>query len=470
MYGTIILNNTIEDSISLLGKYKDSLDQSGNIFVLVRNEVDAIGDITYDFLDVIDAATSIGYLYVNTIVVPTEDVVNADLPDNVLYIIWLAKDKDHFFNKDVIRENHIWKDVEWGKRTKNYNPKGKDPGNVWIPTRDDGKAHITEHILLSLSDVVNRLHSCSVQQELDTLYVTSKRIDKLSLIDCIRIEQLSNTNITTESKPYRPIQPRIVQQKQVTGTVLFGTSEKMDKIPNGSVNVVITSPPYWDLKDYFKEGQIGQESYQTYLNRLYNVWKGCYDKLTEDGSLWLNINIRTKNGKVILIPRDFMQQCKKIGFHYKGVLIWHKSSGIPTHNKNIVDRHEYVLVFSKSEKLNINSRICQFDDYKNNCINGGLFWNINRKAGSVGKQFIHPAIYPNSLVSRIVQITTSENDMVLDPFLGSGTTLIASVLEGRNCIGYEYNEGFKELISSRYTSEVNKGNISFIESKIKPME
>ena len=57
---------------------------------------------------------------------------------------------------------------------------------------------------------------------------------------------------------------------------------------------------------------IEQESYQTYLNRLYKVWKGCYDKLSEDGSLWLNINIRTKDGSVILIPRDFVLQCKKM--------------------------------------------------------------------------------------------------------------------------------------------------------------
>lgn len=461
MYGTIILNNTIEHSISLLGKYKDRLDQSGNIFVLVRNEVDAIGDVTSDFLDVIEGATTMGYLYVNTIVVPTEDRINADLPDNVLYIVWLAKDKSHFFNKDVIRESHIWKDVEWGKRAKNYNPKGKDPGNVWIPTKDDGKAHITEHILLSLSDVINRLHNCSAQKDLGTLYVTSKGFDKLDLIDCIQIEQLSSQDIAEGAKSYRQNQPHISLQKHVKGTVVFGTSERMTKIPNGSVNVVVTSPPYWDLKDYFKEGQIGQESYQTYLNRLYKVWKGCYDKLSESGSLWLNINIRTKNGSVILIPRDFVLQCKKIGFHYKGVLIWHKSSGIPTHDKNIVDRHEYVLVFSKSETLNINSRICEFTDYKNEKINGGLFWNINRKAGSVGKQFIHPAIYPNDLVSRIIQITTSENDMVLDPFLGSGTTLISAVMAGRNCIGYEYNEGFKELIISRYKTEVGNEDIIF---------
>ena len=315
-----------------------------------------------------------------------------------------------------------------------------------------------------MSDIINRLHNCSSQIGLDTLYITSSRVDNLSINKDIIVTQLPHSAGVTSISSYILRKPLKKAPASVQGTVVWGTSEKMNKVANESVNVVVTSPPYWDLKDYFKDGQIGQESYKTYLDRLYKVWKGCYDKLANNGSMWLNINIRTKNGEVILIPRDFVLQCKKIGFHYKGVLIWHKSSGIPTHDKNIVDRHEYVLVFSKSEKLNINSRICEFADYKNDCINGGLFWNINRKAGSVGKQFIHPAIYPNELVSRIVQLTTSENDMVLDPFLGSGTTLIAAVKEGRNCIGYEYNEGFKELIASRYNTEVANNYLSFVKS------
>ena len=455
MYGTIIINDTIQNSIKLLESNIEKLDANGNVFVLVRNEVDAIGDVTNDFLDIIEAAVKLKYFYVNTIVAPTKNVIPSNLPDNVLYIVWLAKDKNHFFNKDVIRESHIWKDVEWGKRAKNYNPKGKDPGNVWIPTKDDGKANITEHILLDTSAIINRLHKCSTQEGKDTIYLTSKSISSLNLDSSITVVYSNNDYVP-------PIPSKISYSKSIndkpnniTGSVIWGTSENMDKIPDGSINVVITSPPYWDLKDYFKKGQIGQESYNTYLDRLYKVWEGCYNKLTENGSLWLNINIRTKNGKVILIPRDFVAQCRKIGFHYKGVLIWHKSSGIPTHDKNIVDRHEYVLVFSKSEYLIINDCISNFKDYKNESINGGLFWNINRKAGSVGKHFIHPAIYPNGLVSRIVQITTNVNDTVLDPFLGSGTTLIASVLEGRSCIGYEYNEGFKELILSRFNNEVD---------------
>ena len=458
MIGTLIIKDTIQNSIGLLSSYKEKLDTSANVFVFIQNEVNNNGDVTNDFLDVIDASVKEGYFYVNTIVAPTKNRVSSELPDNILYIVWLASTKNHFFNKDAIRENHIWMDVEWGKRAKNYNPKGKDPGNVWIPTKDDGKSNITDHILLDISALINRIHSSSTQIGLDTLYVTNEKEEILDIDGSIKVEYTTKSVELNTSVIPTYIAPEEKEANNITGTVIWGTSENMKKIPDNSISVVVTSPPYWDLKDYFKKGQIGQESYNIYLDRLYKVWEGCYKKLNETGSLWVNINIRTKNGKVILIPRDFIVQCKKIGFHYKGILIWHKSSGIPTHDKNMVDRHEYVLVFSKSEKLKLNSRINSFRDYKNEDINGGLFWNINRKAGSVGKHFIHPAIYPNGLVSRIVKITTDENETVLDPFLGSGTTLVASILEGRNCIGYEYNEGFKDLIQSRITNEVGLGN------------
>lgn len=454
MYGAIIIYDSIENSIKLLNSYKNNINNNGNIFILVNNEVNSIGDIKHDFLDIIAAASDLNLIYINTIVMPTERPIHSDLPDNVFYIVWLAKDKNHFFNKDAIREKHIWKDVEWGKRIKNYNPKGKDPGNVWIPTKDDGKANITEHILLDIHTAINRIDKCSRQIGLNTLLITSNAINYSALNNGIIIKQFTDKTTENLYKKKKYSFPTTEVPFNITGKIVWGTSEKMDQIKNNTIDVVITSPPYWDLKDYFKEGQIGQEDYNIYLNRLYCVWDGCYHKLKNSGSLWININIRTKNGKVILIPKDIVKQCKKIGFHYKGILIWHKSSGIPTNNKNIVDRHEYVLIFSKNEVLNVNSNIFEYKDYKNDKINSGLFWNINRKAGSVGKHFIHPAIYPNDLVSRIVKITTHENDFVLDPFLGSGTTLIAAIKEGRNCIGYEYNEGFKALIQSRIKNEI----------------
>jgi DNA modification methylase len=457
-YGTVIIKNSIENAKNALSEYKNSVIESGNIFVLVRNEYDANYDIKNDFFDVIEYGEQNSYSYVNTVVVPTRNRIEAELPDNVLYIVWFAKDrKKQFFNKDAIRESHIWKDVEWGKREKNYNPKGKDPGNVWIPTKDDGKGRITEHILMELSDIVQRLFIAAHQQSQITLFVSDVVENKKNCN-----ENMQFVHIPKNEQNYSQVKPQMqslkesetAYQRKLFAKIVWETSENMSEIANGTVDLVVTSPPYWDLKDYFKEGQIGQETYCEYLARMYKVWNECYKKLTQNGSMWVNINIRVKNNKPILLPKDFIKQCKKIGFYYKGVLIWHKSSGIPTNDKNIVDRHEYVLVFSKSKGLILNDKIYSFSDYKNEAINGGLFWNINRKAGSVGKHFIHPAIYPNDLVTRIVETSTNKQQNVLDPFLGSGTTLIASVLAERNCYGYEYNEGFKSLITDRIQNEI----------------
>ena len=91
--------------------------------------------------------------------------------------------KNHYFSKDPIREKHIWKDVEWGKRKKNYNPKGKDPGNVWLKTKDDGKANITEHCPLSFQEVVKRCY-----------LTTSKKQDKILLINFKKIRDKKNIN------------------------------------------------------------------------------------------------------------------------------------------------------------------------------------------------------------------------------------------------------------------------------------
>jgi len=199
----------------------------------------------------------------------------------------------------------------------------------------------------------------------------------------------------------------------------------MDEIENGTIKTIVTSPPYWNLKDYYKLGQIGQESYDVYLNRMKSVFQECFKKLSDKGSLWININIRIKHGKVIPIQYDFVNICKKIGFYYKGILIWHKSSGIPTSDKNIVDRHEYILLLTKNADFQINNYYnSSFGDYKNYEINGGAFWNINRKAGSVGKRFIHPAIYPNELVNRIIKLSTNEGDFVLDPFFEISITIV----------------------------------------------
>lgn len=440
MAQSIISKLPFTETVELIRNKYQSLSDEATLFLIISTEYDENGNVIHDFLELIESATEIGYRFVNTIVYPTKTGQHSTFYDNTRYVVWLCKNISLMkICKDAIREKHIWKDVEWGKRAKNYNPKGKDPGNVWIPTLDDGMANITDHILLDDDGVIQRI---------------------LALADCGDDYELYQKDSIICKPQISAALPPKSGICRCEGDVYFKSAEDMSEVKDSSVSVVVTSPPYWDLKDYFKEGQIGQEPYDVYLARMKTVWKECFNKLTATGSLWININTRTQAGKVILIPRDFVKICKELGFFYKGIFIWHKSSGIPTSEKNIVDRHEYVLVFSKQQKFFFDlAKQKVYCDYKNPSINGGTFWNINRKAGSVGKKYIHPAIYPNELVTRIVQMASAEGDIILDPFLGSGTSLIASIQQKRNFVGYEFNEGFRELMESRYTNELSEDAI-----------
>ena len=178
-YETIIIKESIQNTKNTLSELNHSVIESGNIFVMVRTEYNENSDVINDFFDVIEFGNKLGLFYINTIVVPVENKIEAELPDNVMYIVWFAKNRNKmFFNKDKIRESHIWKNVEWGKREKNYNPKGKDPGNVWIPTKDDGKGNITEHILIDMKTIINRLFVCGHQENHKTLFVSNNLQDK----------------------------------------------------------------------------------------------------------------------------------------------------------------------------------------------------------------------------------------------------------------------------------------------------
>lgn len=399
MYKTIIIKNSIDTCINEITSNINNLTDDGSLFCIVKTQYKD-GIVDKDFMDLIDYSASLKLCYINTIVIPDD----TDMLDNVLYCVWFTKNtKNYYFNKDFIREKSIWKDVEWGKREKNYNSKGKDPGNVWIPTEDDGKANITKHILLSKKEILDRLLSTTLLENDKYLLINDQNTDyHFNDYDC---------DIKIISSDYSDIHfGKYVCESKVndyTGKVVFGTSENMDKIEDDTVDMIVTSPPYWDLKDYYKENQIGQESYEIYSDRMYSVWKQCFNKLKNNGSIWININIRTRNGKSILLPKLFVKQCNKIGFKYRGISIWHKSSGIPTSARNLSDHHEYVLIFTKSDnsKIDIN-RFKQYCDYKNDRISHKLFWNINRKAGSVGKNTIHPAIFPTELINRINIIST----------------------------------------------------------------
>ena len=460
MIQTSIIEMLNFDINEIKTNYENQLN-SGNLFLIIENNRE-----NENIFSIIEKTTEIGYFFWNNIICITNENKKIDnsLKNSYYNLLWFVKNpEENKFNKDTIREKHIWKDIEWGKRSKNYNLKGKDPGNVWIPTEDDGKGRITKHIILDFEEVINRI-LLSTSETDDEIYIKINKILDTNLLIKNRKIKIEKDVKNTKSKRMK-IKKMIKLVKNENNKskkkadVYFKTSEKMQEISDKEIDLIVTSPPYWDLKNYFKKGQIGQETYEKYLERLKTVWKECFRILKSDGNMFINVNTRTKNKKPILIPGDIIKQCNNIGFFLKDIIIWHKSSGIPTSNKNLTDRYEYILWFEKKYERKISKKMLkQINDYKNEKLNYGNIWNINRKAGSIGKDYIHPAIYPNKLVKRIIELVTNEGDIVFDPFLGSGTTLIEAISSNRYFKGYEYNDGFYNLIHYRILQELSEIN------------
>ncbi len=246
--------------------------------------------------------------------------------------------------------------------------------------------------------------------------------------------------------------------------VFFSTSENMFQLEDESIKLMVTSPPYWDLKNYEVDNQIGyKENYETYLERLYKVWSETYRVLRNDGFAIININTKSYKKNLVMIPNDFIKQLQQIGFKFIDLNYWHKSSGIPRVN-NLGDHFEYFLIFSKSSNPLAND--FSYFDYKYKTTNSKInIWNINKKFGSIGKKFmVHPAIFPVKYIERMINIFTQKNDLILDPFLGSGTTLIASINTDRFCVGYELNrEGYLPLIKFRLEDfSIESDRVNFV--------
>jgi DNA modification methylase len=235
--------------------------------------------------------------------------------------------------------------------------------------------------------------------------------------------------------------------------IIFNSSEQItpEDIHPGSVKVVITSPPYWDLKDYAMPGQIGRgdADYATYLRRIGAVWDQVRQSIAPDGVFCLNANTKYDNhaGSLELIPWDLAKVAMQVGFHLRDVLIWHKSTAIPRHDRDLKDNYEWVFLFTVTEMPveNYITTDTNFMDYgltppaPNSAPN---IWNLNKKAGSVGIPGVrHPAIFHEDLAGRLIRLFSRPGDLILDPFLGSGTTLAEAFRWQRSCVGYEINNG-----------------------------
>lgn len=249
--------------------------------------------------------------------------------------------------------------------------------------------------------------------------------------------------------------------------IILGDSRKMDEIQDKSVHLIITSPPYWQLKDYGVENQIGfNDSYENYINNLNLVWNECYRVLQDGCRLCINIGDQFARSvyygryKIIPIRTEIIKFCETIGFDYMGAIIWQKPTTMNTtggatvmgsfpypRNGIIKIDYEFILIFKKhgnppkiTKELKEKSKLTK--EEWNQYFSG--HWNFNGE-----KQTEHLAMFPEELPKRLIKMFSFVGDTILDPFLGSGTTTLAAKNLNRNSIGYEINEKFLPLIKEK---------------------
>lgn len=253
--------------------------------------------------------------------------------------------------------------------------------------------------------------------------------------------------------------------------VIIGDSRSMIEVGDESIGLVVTSPPYWNIKDYGLNGQIGYgQTLHKYLKDLYRVWKECYRILLPGRRLCINIGDQFARSiiygryKVIPLHAEIISQCEDIGFDYMGSIIWQKKTTMNTTggatvmgsypyppNGLIEIDYEFILIFKKPGNGNNVTKeikaesILSKEDWKKYFTG---HWNFGG-----AKQIEHEAMFPDELPYRLIKMFSFIGDTVLDPFLGSGTTIkIASHLK-RNAIGYEINENFLEIIKKKINSD-----------------
>ena len=243
--------------------------------------------------------------------------------------------------------------------------------------------------------------------------------------------------------------------KELLNTIIEGSCENMKDIPNNSLHLMITSPPYNVSKEYDNDLSLNE-----YLDLLKNCFTETYRVLVNGGRACINI---ANVGRKPYIPlSDYVSKIMiEIGFNMRGEIIWNKSAGAgistawgsfqSASNPILRDVHEYILIFSKGNykrERDKNEKEFRYDNIsKEEFIEWTKsIWTMNPESA---KRIGHPAPFPEELPNRLIKLFSFTNDIVIDPFMGSGTTAIAAIKNSRNFVGYEINEEYINLANNR---------------------
>jgi site-specific DNA-methyltransferase (adenine-specific) len=250
--------------------------------------------------------------------------------------------------------------------------------------------------------------------------------------------------------------------------IFFGDSRSMSTIEDESVQLIITSPPYWQLKDYGTQNQIGfDDSYEEYIAGLNQVWSECFRVLSPGCRMCVNIGDQFARAahygryKVIPIRERIVNFCESLGLDYMGAVIWQKATTMNTsgggavmgsfpHPRNGILKidYEFILIFKKlgkAPKVSAEQKAASaMTTQEWNTYFAG-HWNFAGEKQGDG----HIAMFPTELPRRLIKMFSFSGEKVLDPFCGSGTTIRAAMELGRVGIGYEINPDFESVICKR---------------------
>ncbi len=249
---------------------------------------------------------------------------------------------------------------------------------------------------------------------------------------------------------------------KLENTFILGSAENMKELPDNSVHLMITSPPYNVSKEYDED-----LSLKEYLQLLENSFKETYRVLVNGGRACINV---ANLGRKPYIPlSDYISKMMiGIGFNMRGEIIWNKAaSASPSTawgswqsaaNPILRDIHEYILVFSKGDYK-------REKGIKENTISKEQFmewtksiWTMNAESA---RRIGHPAPFPEELPNRLIQLYSFKGDIILDPFMGSGTTAVSALKTDRKFVGYDISKEYIDLAEKRIEPLLKQTKIAF---------
>jgi site-specific DNA-methyltransferase (adenine-specific) len=271
-------------------------------------------------------------------------------------------------------------------------------------------------------------------------------------------------------------------------SMYLGDAREMRELVQGKppIDLVVTSPPYWTLKEYdgsAGDAQLGHwKDYESFQEQLALVWKRCFDLLTPGGRLCVVVGDvclpRRKGGRHLVVPlhADITVHCRRIGFDYLTPILWHKIANAVTEvegngspflgkpyepNAIIKNDIEYVLLFRKPggyRNPTPEQRMLSLIDKADHAKWFRSIW-LDLPGASTRKG--HPAPFPTDLAYRLIRMFSFVGDTVLDPFIGTGSTTDAAIRAFRNSVGYEIEPTYFRMLRERFAQVTTGVEVQF---------